>query len=94
MFFENATSFGATEACRSWGEEWKSHEGDLMQNIDEELQGCLKSMIESAKNDYFKDNSGGFFLGGSQGEDSPGWYWHNGDQIEVRLRYLSLSIML
>ena len=65
-----------------------------MQNIDEELQDCLRSMIESVKNTYFKDNSGGFFLGGSQGENSPGWYWHNGDQIEVRQRYLALSIKL
>ena len=87
MFFYSATSFEAKESCQSWGKQWKSYAGDLMQDIDDSLQDCLKHMIESAKHQYFRDNIGGFFLGGqivnNLKEKLIEWHWHNGHKIEV-----------
>jgi len=64
-----------------------------MQEIDEELQECLTSMIESAKDKYFENNSGGFFLGGSL-EENARWYWHNGEKIKVDACYLAVFCII
>ena len=94
MFFKKESSSRATEECKKWGVQWKSVTADLMQDIDEELQGCLHQMILSANRKYANAQNAGYFLGGlktvvdeevSDENNSSGWIWHNGRKIEVRI---------
>ena len=88
LFFERVTAHSAQKKCKQWGIEWKSTEirADLIKEIGQDLQTCLKQMIESNVSgwDYNSKKDVGYFIGGSITSSEPnGWRWNKGGAIPL-----------
>ena len=90
LFFdhrENAKK--ALEKCKHWGNEWKSTtvDADLIKEIGQDLQICLKEMIMSNNVRIWKHGDRkelGYFIGGGIDSDiQQEWRWHKGGSIPL-----------
>ena len=80
-----ANSSEAANKCRLWGLEWNSpREATLVQEITEELQMCLREMIESQQDARLLPN---YLIGGEKKMSPSGgftWKWKSGRKIALR----------